>query len=211
MFIGHFAVALAAKKVSPKISLGMLFVAVQFLDLLWPILVLLSIEHFRIQPGNTTVTPLEFYDYPISHSLMGAALWGILLGFIGFGKYKDSKSAVILFICVVSHWILDFLSHRTDMPISFTPENYYGLGLWNSLIATMVVEFFLFATGVFFYVKSLKETEQPIKIGFWLLITFLLVIWIMNLFGPPPPNETAVAISANAIWLIVLWAYWIDK
>ena len=73
MFIGHFAVAFAGKKVAPKVSLGVLFLAAQFLDVLWPVFVLLGAEHFRIISGITKVSPFDFYDFPISHSLVASA------------------------------------------------------------------------------------------------------------------------------------------
>ena len=115
MFIGHIAVALAAKRAAPKTSLGTLLIGAQFLDLLWPVLLLLGVEHFRISVGDTAVTPFDFYDYPISHSFVMSIVWSILLGGVYYFVKKDLKSAVILGQCVFSHWVLDFLSHRPDL------------------------------------------------------------------------------------------------
>src|SRR3989339_132004 len=117
MFIGHYAVALAAKKGAPKVSLGTLFIAAQLVDLLWPLFLLLGLEHVRIDPGNTAFTPLDFYDYPITHSLVGAVGWSMLLGGVYYGFRRERKSAVVIGLVVFSHWILDLITHRPDLPL----------------------------------------------------------------------------------------------
>ena len=210
MFIGHYAVALAAKKVAPKVSLGTLFIAAQLVDMLWPALLLLGVEHVRIDPGNTPVTPLDFYDYPISHSLIGAILWSCVLGILFFALRKNRRNAFIVGLVVFSHWILDLLTHRPDLPLSFCGGPYFGLGLWYSLPGTLVAEFLLFAIGIALYVRTTKAKDKVGSIGFWTLAVVLGVTYLSNLFGPPPPDVSLIAVAGNALWLFVLWAYWVD-
>ena len=211
MFIGHYAVALAAKKAAPNSSLGTLFIGAQLIDLLWPLFLLAGWEHVRLDPGNTVVTPLDFYDYPISHSLLGTLIWGLLFALLYFAFRKYKRGAIVLGLCVASHWFLDFLTHRPDLLLWFGGKTPVGLGLWNSLPGTLVVELGLFAVGLAIYVRSTKSKDRIGTIAFWSLIGLLLVIYFSNLFGPPPPEPHMIAIAANASWLFVFWAYWADK
>jgi len=211
MFIGHYAVALAAKKGAPKVSLGTLFIAAQLVDLLWPLFLLLGLEHVRIDPGNTAFTPLDFYDYPITHSLVGAVGWSMLLGGVYYGFRRERKSAVVIGLVVFSHWILDLITHRPDLPLGLGGDQMFGLGLWNSLEGTLVVEIGLFAGGIILYLKSTEAKDRTGRYAFWGLIGVLGLIHIGNIFGPPPPDKLAIAIAGNALWLFVLWAYWIDR
>lgn len=211
MFIGHYAVALAAKKAAPRVSLGTLFLSAQFLDLLWPIFLLLGLEHVRIDPGNTAFTPLDFYDYPISHSLVTVLLWSLAFVLIYNVARRYSRGAWILGACVFSHWVLDFITHRPDMPISPWTTAYVGLGLWNSVPGTIIVEGALFLIGVVLYARSTVAADRTGRYAFWILIGFLTLGWIVNMLSPPPPSETAIAFGGLAFWLIVPWGYWIDR
>lgn len=211
MFIGHYAVAFAAKKVAPQTSLGTLFLAVQLADQLWPVLLLLSIEHAAITPGITVVTPLDLYDYPISHSLAGMLFWSAGFGGLYYAIRKYKTGALITAACVFSHWILDFITHRPDMPLGFGSGTKVGLGLWNSLAGTLVVETAIFAVGIWLYVQSTAAKDRIGVYSFWGLVGFFVILYLANIFGPPPPDINTVAIGSNAGWLLVLWAYWIDK
>lgn len=211
MFIGHYAVALAAKKAAPKVSLGTLFIAAQLVDLLWPLFLLLGLEHVRIDPGNTAFTPLDFYDYPITHSLVGAIGWSMLLAGTYYGFRREKKSAVVIGLVVFSHWILDLITHRPDLPLGLGGDQMFGLGLWNSLPGTLVVEIGLFVGGIVLYLKSTEAKDRTGRYAFWGLIGVLGLIHIGNIFGPPPPSDFAIAIAGNALWLFVLWAYWTDR
>jgi membrane-bound metal-dependent hydrolase YbcI (DUF457 family) len=208
MFIGHYALALSAKKIDQLPSLAMTFIAVQFLDLLWPLFVLLGIETFEIEVGNTALTPLNFTFYPYSHSLLTSIVWALLLGLVYFSITKNQKGSVLIGLLVFSHWILDFLTHRADLPLSPFGSTKVGLGLWNMPAVEITLEVGLFLIGVFLYFKAAPPRR---KMAFWSLMAFFLIIHIMNIIGPPPPSITAVAWSANAMWLIVLWAWWIEK
>ncbi|HJS78173.1 MAG TPA: hypothetical protein VJ778_12235 [Burkholderiales bacterium] len=211
MFIGHFAVALAAKRAAPDVSLGTLFLATQLADLVWPTLVLAGLESFSIRPGITAVTPLDFTRYPYSHSLVGMALWGAGLGLIYFILKRRVVAALLLFAVVLSHWLLDFVSHRPDLPLTLTGAERFGLGLWHSRIATLAVEGLLFAACAWMYARSTRALDTTGRWSLAGLIVFLIVIYLANVFGPPPPSVAAVAWTAQAIWLLVAWGYWIDR
>jgi membrane-bound metal-dependent hydrolase YbcI (DUF457 family) len=211
VFIGHFAVALAAKRAVPEVSLGTLLLAAQLADLVWPTLVLLGFEQFAIRPGITAVTPLDFTRYPYSHSLLGMAAWGALLGLVYLVPPRRPRAALLLFLVVLSHWFLDFVTHRPDLPLVIAGAERYGLGLWHSRIGTLLVEGSLFAIGVWVYARATRTLD---RIGRWaliVLIAFLVLIYLGNVFGPPPPSVGAVVWSAQAIWLLVAWGYWIDR
>lgn len=208
MFIGHFAVGLASKKISQLPSLAIMFIAVQFLDLIWPIFVLLGIETFEIQEGITKLTPLNFTHYPYSHSLMMSIIWGVLFGLLYFLFTKQKLNSILMVGLVFSHWILDLITHRPDLQLTPFSDYKVGLGLWNYPIAEVILEVGLFLIGAYLYYNYVRPKR---KIAFFLLLAFLLIIHIMNLLGPPPPSIEAVAWSANLMWIIVLWAWWIEK
>ena len=211
MFLGHFAVALAAKKAAPKTSLGTLVIGAQFIDLLWPILLLSGVENVRLDPGNTVVTPLDFYNYPFSHSLTGVVLWSVLVGGVYFAFRRYRRGALVLGAIVLSHWVLDLLTHRPDLPLTFSGDARAGLGLWNSLPLTLLVELGMFAAGVVFYLRATSAKDRWGSYALWALILVLAGIYVMNLFGPPPPSVEMIGIAGNAAWLFVLWAYWVDR
>ncbi len=210
MFLGHFAVALAAKKAAPKTSLGTLVLAAQFADMLWPVLLLLGIEQVRIVPGLIPASPFDFTSYPVSHSLAAQLGWSALLGIVYFMVRRDGPSAVLLGLLVPSHWLLDFIAHRPDMPI-YPGGAKYGLGMWSSAPVTIVVEYALFAAGIAVYLRVTRAKDRAGNLALWSLLGLLGVLYPASLFGPPPPNVQALAWSAIAIWLTVPWAAWADR
>lgn len=211
MFIGHFAVALAAKKAAPKTSLATLFIATQFVDMLWPIFLLLGLEHVRIDPGNTVVTPMDFYDYPISHSLAGAIGWSLLFGAFYYFRRKLSRAAVVVALVVFSHWLLDLLTHRPDLPLLGNESAKFGLGLWNSFWGTFIVEFGLFAAGAYLYITTTKAKNKTGTYSLAFLFAFLTIIHLANFFGPPPPSVEMVALAGNLGWLFALIPWWVER
>ncbi len=211
MFIGHFAVGMAAKRSAPQLSLGTFFLATQLLDLVWPVLVLAGVEHVRIAPGITRVTPLDFTHYPWTHSLVASILWGALLAGILILAKRDRRSALVAGAVVVSHWLLDWVSHRPDLPLAPGTAGRYGLELWASLPGTLIVELGLFAAGVVLYARSTRALDRRGHWAWWTLVAFLLTVYLANLFGPPPPSEPAIGWAALAMWLLVAWGYWVDR
>ena len=210
MFLGHYGIALAAKKAAPKASLGILVLAAQLADLLWPIFLLLGWEQVRIEPGNTRVTPLNFVSYPYSHSLVAQLLWGLALGGLYFAFRKDARGATVAAICVPTHWLLDYIVHRPDMPI-YPGGPRYGLGLWNSLPVTVAAELALFGAGIAIYMGATRAKDRTGQYVLWSLLIFLVVVYFASILGPPPPSVHVLAATALALWLTVPWAAWADR
>jgi hypothetical protein len=211
MFIGHFALGFAAKRAVPRVSLAMLFVAAQFADLLWPVLVLAGFEQVRIDPGNTAFTPLDFVSYPWSHSLVTLVGWGLLVGGIYRGIAGGRGSFVALAILVVSHWVLDWMTHRPDMPV-YPGGPKFGLGLWNSVPATVLIETLLYAAGLFIYVRATRPKSGAGRWGFMSLAVVLFLIYLANLFSGAPPSVTAIGIAGLLGGLVFLaWAWFADR
>lgn len=210
MFIGHFAVGFGAKKFAPGLSLGLLFIAAQFVDLLWPTLLLLNVEHVEISPGITEATPLDFTHYPVSHSLLMVLFWSLLFAGIFRLFRKNKKYAWILAFCVLSHWLLDLLVHRPDLPLYPGNSSHVGLGLWNYPIVTAILEGGLFITGIAMYISKTQAINGVGKYGLFTLIGLLIISYVMNFIGPPPPNVAAIAWVGHSQWLFVLLAFWVD-
>ena len=211
MFIGHFGVGFGAKAAAPKTSLGTLFLAAQFVDLLWPTLLLVGLEKVVIAPGITVVTPLDFTDYPITHSLVAAMLWASLFAAAEYLLRRNPKGAWIGGAAVLCHWVIVLMTHRPDLPLVPGAAARVGLGLWYSLPATLIVELGIFAIGVWLYLRSTRPLDRTGTLAVWSLVTFLLIVYFGNLFGPPPPSETAIAWAGQAQWLLVIWAFWVDR
>jgi hypothetical protein len=217
MFLGHYGVALALKRAEPKLSLGTLFVAVQLLDLLWGIFVLLGWEHARIIPGSTAVTPFEFWDYPISHSLIGALAWSIVAAACYYSwPTRDTarhwQAAGIVGAAVFSHYLFDVLVHVPDLPILGNDSPKLGLGLWNHPVATLVAELLAFGAGLLVYL-GLRSKRYPVRAGrLAVVVIVLLGVYFASVYGPVPPNMKVVAISdIGFILSIALIAAWADR
>jgi hypothetical protein len=211
MFIGHYALGFGAKRLEPRLPLPLLLAAPQALDLLWPIFVVGGIERVEVAPGDTAFTPLHFVSYPWSHSLVMAMVWATALGLAVRARGATARMTGIVWALVVSHWVLDVASHRPDMPLLPGGGPLLGLGLWRSVPATLVVEIAMFTAGVTLYLRSTRAAD---RVGRWTLVGlvgFLLVAYLGNVLGPPPPSATAVAVSALALWLIPLWGWWIER
>jgi hypothetical protein len=209
MFIGHFAVGLAAKSRAPNPSLGTYFVAAQLLDLLWPVLLLLGVERVEIRPGDTPMTPLNFVSYPYSHSLLMACLYGLLFT-VAYGLLRrDTKGAFSLGIVVVSHWILDLITHRPDLPLVPGSALLVGLGLWQSVTATVVVETAMFAGAAWLYFRGTRAIDRAGTAVPVLLLGLLSVAYLMNILSPePPPSPEIIAWVSMGIWVFIALAYW---
>src|SRR4051812_40872743 len=211
MFIAYYGVGFAAKRAAPRASLGTLFLAAQFLDFLWPFLLLFGVEHLRVQPGLMAASPFDLYDYPWSHSLATAVLWGVLLATIYFfrSRMKDSRGALVIAALVVSHWVLDLLMHRPDLPLWPGSTIYLGLGAWRSLPLTVILEFAFYAFGIWTYLRTTRARDAVGHYGLWALIALLAAFFLMSLVSKPPTPE-----QIQWGWIVTggtfLWAYWVD-
>jgi hypothetical protein len=212
MFVGHLAVAFGAKTVTPRIPLGWLVAAAFGLDLIWPLFLLAGLEHVRIDPGNTAFTPLAFDDYPWSHSLMMAVVWGLIAGVLAASRLKNHKLAggSMIAAVAVSHWILDFMTHRPDLPL-WPGGPMAGWGLWNSVAATFLVEGLMFVIAIAAYRQRFRSSDRVGRWAFAALIVFTGLIWASGPWSPPPPSASAVAVVALAMWLFPFWAAWIER
>lgn len=214
MFIGHFAVAVAAaaKTRAPRASLGSFIAASFFLDALWPVFVLLGIETFQVDPGNTAFTPLRFVSYPWSHSLAMALVWSIVFGGVHYAIRKDALTAKWLAGVVLSHWVLDAITHRPDLPLLPGLATRVGLGLWNSVPATVAIEGTMFAGAVWLYARATQPLD---RVGRWAWIAFvslLAIVYAANLGPPPAPGqETLITWVTIGMIAFVPWGGWIDR
>ena len=212
MFIGHFGLALAAKRVTPRISLAVLFMAVAWADLVWPVFVATGVEQVRIDPGNTAVTPFDFVSYPYSHSLLMLIVWGLALGLLYRAVTGTGGTAwAMIGGLVVSHWVLDFVTHRPDMPL-YPGGKTFGLGLWNSMAATILVEVPMYAAGVWVYLRATEPRDAVGRWSFIALALFLIAAYAANMAGGPPASVQVLWVSAIVGTVILLvWAGWADR
>lgn len=213
MFIGHFGLGFAAKPLAPRTSLGTLFLAAQWIDLVWPTLLLLGVERVIIDPALPGLTPLAFVHYPYTHSLAAVLAWALLLGGVYFALTRYARGAWVVGALVASHWLLDALVHRADLPLSFSGATRIGLGLWQSApMAAIAIEVLVFVVGVLLFWRAfVRDASRRARWGAAALIAFLALIHLGNLFGPPPPSVQAIAWVGQAQWLLVLAGYAIDR
>jgi hypothetical protein len=211
MLIGHFALGLAAKRLTPQTPLGLLLLAPFLSDLVFPIFVLLGWEQMRVLPEEHGFLTLELVSLPYSHSLMAGVGWALLLALPYFLWRRDGRGALMLAALVLSHWVLDTLTHRPDMAVLVSGGPKLGLGLWHSLAGTFVVEGVLFAFCLWLYVSGTRATGRSGDLALWGLIGLLVVSYLGFALGPPLPSGEAVAYLTLTSWVVPIWAQWIDR
>ena len=209
MFIGHFAVALAAKRAAPRASLGTLTLAALFLDALWPLFLLLGIERAEIAPGPNSFLLLNFSYYPISHSLLMAIVWSALFKVLYYARTKYLRGAIWVGLLVLSHWILDFIAHVPDLPL-WPGGPKVGLGLWNYPAATIVVESAMFLAGVWIYLGTTRPRNIIGKAAFWAYVIVVVGLYAADATSQAPPSIAIVAYIGIIAWIFIPWTYWID-
>ena len=211
MFIGHFAVGLAAKKFAPRASLAPLLAAPLLCDMLWPVFLLLGWEHARVAPGDTKFSPLDLYDFPWSHSLLTTLVWSILFAASYYLITRYKPGAIAIALGVASHWLLDWITHRPDMPLYPGASPKFGLGLWNSVPGTMAVEIAMFVIAVALYVQTTRARDAVGKYAFAAFILLLLALYVGDPFQPPPDSIAEVAWTGIAAMVVLLpWSAWFD-
>jgi len=212
MFIGHFAVGFAAKKFAPRTSLATLLAAPLFLDLLWPVFLLLGWEHVRIVPGITRYNPLDLYDFPWSHSLLMSLVWATAFGLIYYRASRYRPGALAIWFGVVSHWILDWVTHRPDMPLYPGGGPRLGLGLWNHVVATMTVEIAMLAIGAWMYASVTRARDTIGRSAFIAYVLVLLLLFIGDRFSATPPTVSEIIWSGLIAEAVLLaWPWWFDR
>ena len=210
MFLGHIALGLAAKRVTPNVSLAVLILACQLADALWPVLLALGLEQVRIDPGNTAFTPLDFVSYPYSHSLVLLAVWAVAYGLAcrllvgGRGVFRMTSALVL------SHWLLDFISHRPDMPL-YPGSEKFGLGLWDSIPMTLAVELIMYAAGLWMYLRATRARDAIGRWAFAALAVFLVSAYLANLAGAPPSVQVLYVTAIISTVVLTAWAWWADN
>jgi hypothetical protein len=212
MFIGHYAVGLASKKLAPRASLGALIAAPILLDLLWPIFLLLGWEHVSVEPNTNPFLRLAFDSYPISHGLVAVVGWATLFAGLYYGFTRYASGAIVIWIGVISHWVMDYIVHRPDLPLYAGGNRLVGLGLWNHRWWAIAVEAVLFAAGIWLYQQQTKPKDKIGMYAFWGFVIFLLLAYAGVVFGPPPPASVRkLAITALCSAVLIPWAWWFDS
>jgi len=210
MFIGHFGVGFGLKRMAPRVSLALLIAATVWADILWTVFLLLGWEHARVSVGDTRWTPLELYDYPWSHSLLFLVLWATALAAVYRAFRSDTVGAIAVWIGVVSHWVLDWITHRADMPLYLNGPK-YGLGLWNSIVGTLIVEGALFVAGVWLYARCTRSRDRIGRLGFWAYVAVLVLLYVGDRFSAAPESMRESATTGLVAMVILLvWPWWFD-
>jgi hypothetical protein len=209
MFIGHHGIAFAAKAAAPRASLGVFFLATMWLDLVWPVFLLTHFEVVRIVPGLMRMSQFDFVFYPYSHSLLFAVIWALLFNFVYGYVTRDWQVGALTGLVVLSHWFLDVIVHRPDLQI-FPGSGKFGLGLWNSMAATLGLEFLLFGVGALLYLRATRAKDRIGEWGLYGLLAFLVLLYLSTLVSPPPPNAQVLAWGGLATLILVGWAWWVD-
>ena len=205
MFVGHYGASFVAKKVEPSVPLWVLFLAAQLLDILWAPFVLLGIEKVRIVPGITASNPLDLYYMPYTHGLVPALLWSCAGGVVYQVVARPSRRhvSVVVGLAVFSHWVLDFIVHRPDLPL-YDNSAKVGLGLWNAPALAFGLEAALLLGGMWLYLHG-RLNRALGTLGFGVL---MLGIQAYLFFGPPPSSDrtaAGTALIAYAVFAIVIW------
>lgn len=210
MLVGHFAVGLLAKRVEPKLSLGTLVLAAMLADFLWVIFLIAGIEHVQFKRGMGAANYIASFDVPFSHSLLMDAIWGALFATAYFLRRSYPRGAWVLFAVVLSHWLLDFVSFKNSLAPGVHQE--FGLGLWYSIPATLIVEGAFWLLAIIVYARFTHPKNRAGVFAFWIVIVVLTFAWYNNITGAPPPSVLAAGISSLIFFsLVAAWAYWMNR
>jgi membrane-bound metal-dependent hydrolase YbcI (DUF457 family) len=210
MFLGHYGVALAAKRVAPRVSLGVLVAAAQLADLVWPVMVLLGVERIRLEPSDNPFLNIVFESYPWTHSLLASVVWGALAALAYWALRRDRTGSTVVGLVVVSHWVLDFLTHVPDLPL-YPGGPLVGLGLWRSPTATIIVEAIIFLAGLVAYVRFTRAVDRTGTWTLWAFVALLVAVYVASIYAPAPTSTSAIAWGALGGWLIPPFGWWVDR
>lgn len=210
MFIGHYGPALAGPRFVKTVPVWALCVAVQFLDYLWGVFVFFGIEHVRIEPGFTVMSPLDLYDMPWTHSLLVAVVWSIVLGLVwaGIAKTQKSAGAILIGIAVFSHWLTDLLVHVPDLAL-WPGGPMVGFGLWNNAPVSITLELGVLLAGLAFYLSATRAKGPIGKAGPWIFTGLLVAIHSISFFAPPPETAQQFGPMAIALYTLIALLAWL--
>lgn len=215
MLVGHFAIGLIGKRAAPQVSLGTLILASMLPDMLGFVFLMTGQEHWRMVPGGRGITSVELYDIGLSHSLAMGVIWALLLAAVYGWSRRYRAGVMMLAIVVLSHWVLDFISHRPDMPLVPGGSQVYGLGLWTSLPWTLAIEGGLWLVSLIVYLRLTRARHRAGVYMFWLVVVLLTASWISNFtVAPPPVSQSPVSASIVALVffsLMIAWAFWMNR
>jgi membrane-bound metal-dependent hydrolase YbcI (DUF457 family) len=212
MLIGHFAAGLVAKRIEPNISLGTFVLAAMFADFLWCFFMLAGMEHIEIGSGLGAANYVNADNIAFSHSLITDVIWGALFAAIYYLSRRNRRGALVLFTVVFSHWVLDFIAHKPDMPLAPGVQTFFGLGLWTSIPLTLVAEGGFWLLALALYIRVTQPNSRIGIIIFWSVAGFLTLAWYNNIAGPPPNNPSAMGVSSLIFFsLVVGWSYWMNR
>jgi hypothetical protein len=213
MFVGHYGPSFAAKALKKSIPLWILFMASQVVDVFWAIFVILGIEKVRIVPGITTTNPLDLYYMPYTHSLVAAIFWAIaaVIVYRLFHKSDGWSAAGIVGAVVLSHWVLDLLVHRPDLPL-YDDTLKVGLGLWNYPITAYALEVAFLFGGMYLYLRATEPVSRGGRYGMIIFGFVMLAVQALVFFGPPPSSDKAAAVIALVSYFVFAGvAYWLER
>jgi hypothetical protein len=195
LLAGHYSAALLAKTAEPRAPLWALVLAVQLVDVLWALFVLLGIEHLRIDPALPS-NPLDLYDMPWTHSLAGALFWAALAAGVARAWWGSTGVALAIGAAVASHWLLDWLVHRPDLAL-WPGSAKHGLGIWNHPLPALALEL-----GLLLGSAALLARRVPWRRGLWIFVGVLAALQLAVTFGPPPLGPTGVALTALVVFIV---------
>jgi hypothetical protein len=210
MLVGHFAISLLGKRIEPKISVGTLMLAAMLPDVLWCLFMIGGLEQIRVNSGSTF--KLEAIDIAYSHSLLAGVVWGGVLAFLYFGRFSNRRGAWVLLAAALSHWVLDVVSHSPDMPLAPGIQARLGLGLWNSIPATLIIEGGFWVVSIGIYLSVTRARSRASFVLFWIPVAFMTLAWYGNIAGPPPADPSAIRFTSLIFFLLTIgWAYLLEK
>jgi hypothetical protein len=212
MLVGHFGIGFLAKRTAPRVSLGTLVFAAMLADVLWCVFMLAGVEHVRFNPGRGAANYLDAVDVAYSHGLLTLALWGAILASLYWLKRRDRWAAWVLFVVVLSHWFLDFVSHNPDMPIAPGLPGRFGLGLWKSIPGTLIVEGGLWVIAVVVYARATRARSLLGTLLLWSVAALLVLPWRENISGPPPRDVFSAGVNSLIFFsLVIAWSYGVSR
>lgn len=212
MFIGHYGPAFIAATSRRSPRLGSLFIAAQLVDISFFSLLLLGVEHMRLVPGATKMNPMDLYDMPWTHSLVGALGWSAGFALLLWLWRRNTMAALIGGAVVLSHWLLDLLVHRPDLTIAGSPPP-LGLGLWNHPGIEIPLELALAFGGLAWFAARTRGRDWQGHVSIVALAVALAAFQAINwlaaqpatMVDPAPSTVPVTGLFAYAVLAAIAW------